>query len=64
MENFMVANEIKAEPADDTNFKARNYLVQNCEVCHQEMQLVAGSVTFGGKWYHKDCYDSIPNSVK
>ena len=52
----MVANEIKP---DDTNFKAKNYLVQNCEVCHIEMQLVAGSVTFGGKWYHKDCYDSI-----
>ena len=53
----MVANETKA---DDTNLnKEKNYLVQNCEVCHKEMQLVAGSVTFGGKWYHKDCYDSI-----
>ena len=64
MGDFMVANEIKAKPEDDTKSKARNYLEQNCEVCHQEMQLVAGSVTFGGKWYHKDCYDSLSRSCK
>jgi len=63
MENFMVANETKAGPEDDTKLKGKNYLVQNCAVCKQEMQLGAGSITFEGKWYHKDCYDSIPKSV-
>ncbi|GEM_PF-6681369 len=60
----MAENKILVKPADDTKLnKARNYLVENCAACKQEMQLVAGSVTFGGKWYHRDCYDSIPTRV-
>jgi len=60
----VVENKIKVEPADNTKLnKDKNYLVENCAVCKQEMQLGAGSITFEGKWYHKDCYDSIPKSV-
>jgi len=59
----MAGNKILVKPTDNTKLKARNYLVENCAVCKQEMQLVAGSVTFGGKWYHRNCYDSIPTHV-
>jgi len=60
----VVENKIKVAPADSTKLnKDKNYLIQNCAVCKKEMQIVAGSVTFGGKWYHRDCYDSIPKSV-
>ncbi|TLX66323.1 MAG: hypothetical protein E6L00_01720 [Thaumarchaeota archaeon] len=61
----MVANKIEAEPADNTklNKKDKNYLIENCAVCHQELKLVAGAIIFGDKWYHKDCYDSIPERV-
>jgi len=55
----MVANEINTRSLDNKTFKVRNYLVQNCAVCKQEMELVAGSIIFGNKWYHKDCYDTI-----
>lgn len=60
MGNAMVANKKEPKPSDSIklNKKERNYLIQNCAVCHQEMQLGAGSITFEGKWYHRDCYDS------
>ena len=64
MRIFMVGDKILVEPAGNTKLnKDRNYLIENCAVCKQEMELMAGSVTFGGKWYHRSCYDSIPAHV-
>ncbi len=33
-----------------------NYLIQRCAFCKQEMLLVAGSIIYGGKWYHENCF--------
>ena len=57
----MAGNKAEVKPADHTRLdtQEKNYLIQNCAVCKQEMQLVAGSVTLAGKWYHKDCYDNF-----
>ena len=56
----MTGNKTEVEPVDNTKLnKDKNYLIQNCAVCKQEMQLDTGSVTLAGKWYHKDCYDNV-----
>ena len=37
----------------------RNFLVQKCSFCNNDMELVEGSTIYGHKWYHEDCWKSM-----
>ena len=34
----------------------KNYLIETCEYCKKIMILVEGSVIYGDKWYHQECW--------
>lgn len=39
--------------------QTRNFLVQTCSLCNEEMELVEGTTIYGNKWYHADCWDLV-----
>jgi len=39
----------------------KNYLLQICEYCKKNMELVEGDIIYGNRWYHKDCFSFIQN---
>lgn len=41
--------------------QTRNFLVQICSLCNEEMELVAGATIYGNKWYHADCWNLVKN---
>lgn len=41
--------------------QTRNFLVQICSFCNEEMELVEGATIYGDKWYHGECWNVIKN---
>ena len=37
----------------------KNYLLVKCALCARDMMLTEGSIIFGSKWYHGNCFDNI-----
>lgn len=37
----------------------KNYLLVKCALCTKDMMLTEGSIIFGSKWYHGNCFDNI-----
>lgn len=35
---------------------ARNFLIEKCSYCNEEMKLVDKTVIYGAKWYHNFCW--------
>lgn len=63
-------NNIEIEMIGSENFTAddsskqflvqtRNFLVQTCSLCGEEMELVEGTTIYGNKWYHADCWKLV-----
>lgn len=42
----------------------KNYLVQTCYFCKNEMTLEEGSIISENKWYHKDCFNALNQNSK
>ena len=34
----------------------KNYLLVKCNLCVKDMILTEGSIIFGNKWYHENCF--------
>ena len=41
----------------------KNYLLVKCNLCAKDMMLTEGSVIFGNKWYHENCFSNISKSI-
>lgn len=41
----------------------KNYLLVKCALCTKDMILTEGSVIFGSKWYHVNCFDNIRSKL-
>jgi hypothetical protein len=52
-------HDISPSQMDNTPKTDHNFLIQKCSYCNEEMELVAGSVIFGDKWYHSSCWKSL-----
>ena len=37
----------------------KNYLLVKCALCTKDMILTEGSIIFGSKWYHGNCFDIL-----
>jgi len=37
----------------------KNYLLVKCNFCAKDMILTEGSIIFGNKWYHENCFSNI-----
>ena len=37
----------------------KNYFLVKCALCARDMMLTEGSIIFGSKWYHGNCFDNI-----
>lgn len=37
----------------------KNFLLVKCALCAKDMMLTEGSIIFGSKWYHGNCFDII-----
>src|SRR5579864_5952888 len=35
----------------------KNYLIETCFFCKNEMVLTEGAIICGDKWYHKNCFN-------
>ena len=47
---------------DSTIEADKNFLLVKCALCAKDMLLTEGSVIFGSKWYHGNCFDDISRS--
>ena len=56
---MMSISHAKYEPIIGTE---KNYLLVKCALCTKDMMLTDGSVIFGSKWYHENCFDNILRS--
>ena len=36
--------------------ETRKFVVQKCDTCNGAVELVAGDIIFGDKWYHSSCW--------
>jgi hypothetical protein len=43
--------------------QAKNFLIQTCSHCHEEMHVVEGDMIFGGKWFHLTCWRKVENNI-
>jgi len=41
----------------------KNYLLAKCALCAKDMILTEGSIIFGNKWYHENCFSNISKSI-
>ena len=41
----------------------KNYLLVKCNFCAKDMILTEGSIIFGNKWYHENCFSNISKSI-
>ncbi len=55
----MLISHAECEPSIGTE---KNYLFVKCVLCTKNMILTEGSIIFGSKWYHDDCFDNILSS--
>ena len=39
--------------------QTKNFLVQTCSHCNEEMHVGEGDIIFGGKWFHNSCWQKI-----
>ena len=39
--------------------QVRNYLLQTCSLCRNEMLLEMGDIIYGEKWYHSSCWELV-----
>ncbi|TAK17559.1 MAG: hypothetical protein EPO37_06705 [Nitrosarchaeum sp.] len=37
----------------------KNYLLVKCNFCAKDMTLTEGSIIFGNKWYHENCFSNL-----
>ncbi len=37
----------------------KNYLLVKCNLCAKDMMLTEGSIIFGNKWYHDECFSNL-----
>ena len=56
---MMLISHAKYEP---TIGAEKNYLSVKCALCTKNMMLTEGSIIFGSKWYHDNCFDSFLSS--
>lgn len=56
----MSISHAKCEPMIGTE---KNYLLVKCNLCTKDMMLTEGSVIFGNKWYHENCFANIVNPI-
>lgn len=47
----------------ESNKMERNFLLEKCTLCSNEMFLTEGSVIFGSDWYHKECFTKIEKKL-
>lgn len=40
----------------------KNFLLVKCALCAKDMMLTDGSIIFGSKWYHENCFNYITRS--
>jgi hypothetical protein len=33
------------------------FMVHKCAICDGKVELIAGNVIFGDKWYHRSCWE-------
>jgi len=36
--------------------ETRKFVTQKCDACSETVELVAGDIIFGDKWYHSICW--------
>ena len=41
--------------------QTKNFLIQTCSHCNEEMHVGEGDLLFGGKWFHNTCWKSVEN---
>jgi hypothetical protein len=56
---MMLISHVKHE----SNKIGRNFLLEKCILCAQEMILTEGSVILGSGWYHKECFAKIETEL-
>ncbi len=42
--------------------QTKNFLIQICSHCNEEMHVGEGDLLFGGKWFHNTCWKSVENN--
>ena len=52
----MSISHAECEPTIGTE---KNYLLVKCALCTKDMILTEGSIIFGSKWYHENCFSYI-----
>jgi hypothetical protein len=50
----VVGDGLQGDPAH--GIARRNYLLQKCGACGNELSLDAGDILEAGKWYHRRCW--------
>ena len=53
---MMSISHAECEPTVGTE---KNYLLVKCTLCAKDMILTEGSVIFGNKWYHENCFSNL-----
>lgn len=43
--------------------QTKNFLIQSCAHCHEEMHVGEGDIIFGGNWFHCSCWKSVENNL-
>ena len=57
---MMSISRAECEPTIGTE---KNYLLVKCALCTKDMTLTEGSIIFGSKWYHENCFNCITRST-
>ena len=42
--------------------QTKNFLIQRCSHCNEEMHLGEGDIIFGGKWFHNTCWKRVESN--
>jgi len=43
--------------------ETREFVTQKCDACNETVELVAGDIIFGDKWYHSSCWKFKKTSI-
>jgi len=58
-----LVDKVAENPLDTISKETRKFVVQKCDICSRTVELIAGDVIFGDKWYHNSCWKSKKTST-
>jgi hypothetical protein len=56
IEAHPVISSSSSSQSSSSSPSTHSFLIQVCNMCDQEMELVAGDIIYGDGWYHGSCW--------